>query len=95
MIRPVLYNAYHEAINCKKANKEADSLVTIAGNLCETGDVLTVKRKMPMPEEGDILAFHNAGAYGYAMASIYNLRALPKEILIINGEIITDEKWKK
>lgn len=95
LVRPILYNAHHEIINCKKANKESDSIVTVAGNLCETGDVLAIKRKMPMPEEGDILALHNTGAYGYAMASVYNLRALPNEILIVNGKIITDEIWKR
>lgn len=83
LIRPVLYGSYHEIINCTKADAKPDALVTVAGNLCETGDVFTTKpRKMPMPEEGDILAIHNAGAYGYVMASNYNLRGFPKEIVL-------------
>ncbi len=83
LIRPAMYGSYHEIINCTKADAKPDTLLTVAGNLCETGDVFTPEpRKMPMPEEGDILAVHNAGAYGYAMASNYNLRGYPKEILL-------------
>ncbi|MDI6806858.1 MAG: diaminopimelate decarboxylase [Candidatus Aenigmarchaeota archaeon] len=88
LIRPVLYGAYHEIINCNKVDELSNTEVTVVGNLCQTGDVLATKRKMPMLEEGDILAFHNAGAYGYTMASRYNLRELPKEILIREGKII-------
>lgn len=83
MVRTAMYGVYHEIINCSKTGKRADTRMVIAGNLCETGDVFTRgHRMMPKPEEGDILAVHNAGAYGYAMASKYNLRALPKEIVL-------------
>jgi diaminopimelate decarboxylase len=82
LVRPAMYNSYHEIINCSKADKEADTPVTVAGNLCETGDIFAAKRMMPMPEEGDILAIHNAGAYGFTMASRYNMRSLPKEVLL-------------
>lgn len=83
LIRPAFYGSYHEIVNCSKADKEPDSEVIIAGNLCETGDVFTPEpRKMPMPEEGDILAILHTGAYGYSMASHYNLRDLPKEICL-------------
>ncbi|MBI2971871.1 MAG: diaminopimelate decarboxylase [Candidatus Aenigmarchaeota archaeon] len=82
LIRPVLYDAHHEIINCTKAGEKADTVVTVAGNLCETGDVFAAKRVMPKPEEGDILAVHNAGAYGFSMASHYNLRSLPQEVLL-------------
>ncbi|HIH50173.1 MAG: diaminopimelate decarboxylase [Candidatus Micrarchaeaceae archaeon] len=83
MARAAMYDSYHEIINCAKAGKKADTHVVIAGNLCETGDVFTKEpRLMPKPEEGDILAIHNAGAYGYTMASRYNLRDLPKEIVL-------------
>ena len=77
-----MYGVYHEIINCSKANKRANTRMVIAGNLCETGDVFTREWMMPKPEEGDILAIHNAGAYGYTMASKYNLRALPKEVVL-------------
>ncbi len=82
LIRPAMYDAYHEIINCSKADAEPDAEVTIAGNLCETGDVFAARRMTPKPEEGGILAIHNAGAYGYSMASRYNLRALPREVLL-------------
>ncbi len=82
LIRPVMYGSYHEIINCAKAGAEPDTKATIAGNLCETGDVFASQRMMPKPEEGDILAIHNAGAYGFAMASHYNMRSLPKEVLL-------------
>lgn len=83
MARVAMYGSYHEIINCSKANEKATTRVVIAGNLCETGDVFTREpRRMPKPEEGDILAIHNAGAYGYTMASKYNLRTLPKEVVL-------------
>lgn len=85
IIRPALYGAYHEIINCRegRGNLGPVSQVTVAGNLCETGDVLAAKREMPIPQEGDVLAFHNAGAYCSSMASCYNLRELPQEVIII------------
>lgn len=82
LIRPVMYGSYHEIINCSKAGDKPDKEVTVAGNLCETGDVFASKRMLPEIEEGDILAIHNAGAYGFAMSSRYNMRNLPKEVLL-------------
>ncbi len=82
LVRPVMYGSYHEIINCSKAGAKADTAVTVSGNLCETGDIFAARRMMPKPEEGDILAIHNAGAYGFSMASHYNMRALPKEIVL-------------
>ncbi len=83
LVRPVFYGSYHEIINCSKADAKADTKVVIAGNLCETGDVFTPEpRMMPKPSEGDVLAIHNAGAYGFTMASGYNMRSLPKEVVL-------------
>lgn len=83
LVRTAMYNSYHEIINCSKINSKRVSKVIVAGYLCETGDVFTTeKRSIQDPEEGDILAIHNAGAYGYSMASTYNMRPLPKEIAI-------------
>lgn len=61
-----------------RANMQTD----IAGNVCESGDVFARDRKITRVKVGDILAILNAGAYGYVMASRYNSRPLPKEILI-------------
>src|SRR3989344_5139717 len=89
LVRPTMYSAYHEIINCSKADKKNEVKAMIAGNLCETGDVFTPEpRLMPKSTEGDILAIHNAGAYGYSMASHYNLRTLPKEIMILDGKVL-------
>ena len=56
--------------------------VTIAGNLCETGDVFGKERLMPIPKSGDIIAVLHTGAYCRSMASNFNLRQIPREILI-------------
>jgi diaminopimelate decarboxylase len=83
LARIAMYGSYHEIINCTKADAEAYTQTTVVGNLCETGDVFTpTPRMMPMPEEGDILAIHNAGAYGFSMASCYNMRSLPREVIV-------------
>ncbi|MEE8168526.1 MAG: diaminopimelate decarboxylase [Candidatus Hydrothermarchaeales archaeon] len=84
--RPFLYNAYHEVIVANKMKAGGEEAVDIAGDVCETGDILARDRKLPKVEEGDILAFLDAGAYCIAMASQYNLRPRPAEILVCKGE---------
>jgi diaminopimelate decarboxylase len=61
---------------------EKEKKVTIAGNLCETGDVFGKDILMPLPKKGDILAIICAGAYCRSMASNFNLRPIPDEIMI-------------
>ncbi|MEW6655218.1 MAG: diaminopimelate decarboxylase, partial [Bacteroidota bacterium] len=56
------------------------------GNICETGDCFAREREMPEIRESDILLIKNTGAYGYSMGSIYNLRAMPSEIIVVNGK---------
>ena len=81
--RPAIYSqAYHEIINCSKVEAKEKKRVTVAGNLCETGDVFAKEVLMPLPKRGDILAVLCAGAYGRSMASNFNLREIPKEIII-------------
>ena len=67
-------------------NEEPTQTVDVAGNVCESGDLFARDRPLPDIEEGDILGILNAGAYGYTMASNYNSRPLPAEILVKNGE---------
>ena len=55
---------------------------TIAGPLCETGDLLAIKREMTTPKEGETIAILSAGAYGYSMASVYNLQPRPAEVTV-------------
>jgi diaminopimelate decarboxylase/aspartate kinase len=82
LIRPALYGAYHEIVNLTRLGKPATELVTVVGPICETGDRLGSDRQMPPAKEGDVLLIANAGAYGYAMSSRYNLREPATEVLI-------------
>jgi diaminopimelate decarboxylase len=92
LVRPALYKAYHEAVVANKMEKEAKEVVTIAGNVCESGDLLANNRSLPKIEEGDIIAFLDAGAYGLVMASQYNLRPRPAAVLVSNGRWILIRK---
>jgi diaminopimelate decarboxylase/aspartate kinase len=82
LIRPALYGAYHDIVNLTRLGMPATELVTIVGPICETGDRLGSDRQMPPAKEGDVLLIANAGAYGYAMSSRYNLREPATEVLI-------------
>jgi bifunctional diaminopimelate decarboxylase / aspartate kinase len=82
LIRPALYGAYHDIVNLTRLGKPATELVTIVGPICETGDRLGSDRLLPPAKENDVLLIANAGAYGYAMSSRYNLREPAEEVLI-------------
>jgi diaminopimelate decarboxylase/aspartate kinase len=82
LIRPALYNAYHEIINLSRINDALSETVNIVGLICETGDTFGMGRRMPPTVEGDVIAIANAGAYARVMASQYNLRPTPNEIVI-------------
>ncbi|PIR20903.1 MAG: diaminopimelate decarboxylase [Deltaproteobacteria bacterium CG11_big_fil_rev_8_21_14_0_20_47_16] len=86
LVRPTMYDAYHHIVAADKMDKPATEHYTICGPICETGDILGSKRSLPTCQEGDLLAICDAGAYGFAMASHYNTRGLPAEILIENGK---------
>lgn len=81
LIRPALYNSYHRIENISRLKGKTVS-ATVVGNICESGDVFGRNRTLVQPQVGDILAIHTAGAYGMSMASEYNRRVLPKEVLI-------------
>ena len=84
LIRHAMYGAYHPMdIVGRRSSKKAH--ITVAGNICESGDLLAINRLMLLPKIGELLAIRNAGAYGFSMASHFNLRALPKEVLL-DGE---------
>jgi len=81
--RPAIYaQAYHHIVNASRPGPGPTVPVTVAGHLCETGDVFGKDLRMPEPREGDVLAVLGAGAYARSMASNYNLRPIPGEILI-------------
>ena len=81
--RPAIYTqAQHQIINCSNVHTDNPEKITIAGNLCETGDLFGKEILMPTPEKGSILALLHAGAYCRSMASNYNLRDIPQEIIL-------------
>jgi diaminopimelate decarboxylase/aspartate kinase len=82
LIRPALYGAFHEVVNLTRLAQPNVGMYDIVGPICESGDVLGHDRLMPETVEGDVLLLANAGAYGRSMASNYNLRAPPEEILL-------------
>ncbi len=84
LIRPMMYDSYHEIVNVSNTTAPKNTY-TVVGNICET-DTLGANRNLNEVKEGDILAFKNAGAYGYAMASTYNSRFRPAEVLVIDGK---------
>ena len=82
LIRPALYDAWHEIVNLTRLGDPADTLCTVVGPICESGDVLGSNRRLPEPREGDVLLIAQAGAYGRAMASRYNLREPATEVFL-------------
>jgi diaminopimelate decarboxylase len=84
LIRPMMYDAYHHIVNVNNTQGET-ATYNVVGNICET-DTLGAERNLPITKVGDILSFYNAGAYGFTMASNYNARVRPAEVLIENGK---------
>lgn len=85
LVRHAMYGSYHHIDNLThpRAKKVA---VSVAGNICESGDLFAIGRMIPSPEIADVLAIRTAGAYGMSMSSLYNMRNLPKEILLEGGK---------
>ncbi len=91
LIRPMAYGSYHPILvadNCNGNSGEKKEKVAVCGNICESGDVFTrneegiADRELPPIREGDVLAILVAGAYGFSMASNYNARPRPPEVLV-------------
>jgi len=82
LIRPALYHSYHEIVPCRGSVSDAMERIDIVGPVCESGDFFALNREMPELHQGDLLAIMSAGAYGFAMASNYNSRPLPAEVLV-------------
>jgi diaminopimelate decarboxylase/aspartate kinase len=82
LIRPALYGAHHEIVNLSRLDEPASEICSVVGPICESADVLGADRLLPPTREGDILLIANAGAYGHAMSSHYNLRAPAAEFMI-------------
>jgi diaminopimelate decarboxylase len=84
LVRPMMYDAYHHIRNISNPTGE-EKVYTVTGNICET-DTFASDRKINEIREGDYLVFHNAGAYGFEMASNYNSRYKPAEVLVKDGQ---------
>ena len=84
LIRPMLYNAYHR-IEPVLARDGPDVIADVVGPLCESSDTLGKDRRFPRPEVGDLFAVLDTGAYGSVMASNYNRRPMPAEVMVQDG----------
>jgi len=83
LIRPALYQSYHEIVPLREpAANTARESVDVVGPVCESGDFFAQDREMPPLNEGDLAAIMSAGAYGFVMASNYNSRPFPAEVLV-------------
>ncbi len=86
LIRPTMYGSYHPILVANKLNEPEKETYSIAGPICESGDLLAKDRQLPEIQEGDLLAVLNAGAYGYSMSSQYNSRPRAAEVMIRGGK---------
>lgn len=82
LIRPALYESYHEIVPLREPDTDETEVVDIVGPICESGDFFAQDRKLPKLSEGDSIALMSAGAYGFTMASNYNSRPLLAEVLV-------------
>lgn len=83
LTRPSLYDAFHEIVPVIEPSPDVQSVVVdVVGPICETGDTFSVQRALAPIAAGDLLAIRTTGAYGAAMASTYNTRALVPEVLV-------------
>jgi len=95
-LRPMLYGARYEALIADRAGETPDTMATIAGMHCESGDVLVRDAQLAAPRVGDVLVTPATGAYGHAMASNYNGVPRPPVILCRDGEarvVVRRESW--
>ena len=82
LIRPTLYDAYHEILAVEESRNEISQEADVVGPVCETGDYFAKSRRLPKLEQGDLMAIMTAGAYGAVQSGTYNTRPLIPEILV-------------
>jgi diaminopimelate decarboxylase len=88
LIRPSLYSAHHEIVPVNRLQQDtAGTAFDVVGPVCETGDFFARDRRMPQVGEGELLAIMDAGAYGMSLASNYNTRPRPPEVLVQGGSV--------
>ncbi len=81
-IRPALYGSHHDIVNLSRLDETGSEIYNVVGPICESADHLGHERLLPPTTEGDILLVANAGAYGHAMSSRYNLREPAREVMV-------------
>ena len=86
LIRPALYEGHHEIVPVGDPEGVNQTVVDVVGPICETGDFFCQNRELPDFQAGEVIALLSAGAYGFTMASNYNSRVLPVEILVDGSE---------
>ena len=87
LIRPSHYQGFHRIEPVVSREGAAHEVVDVVGPICETGDFLARDRMLPMPAHHDLLAVHTVGAYGFVMASNYNARPRPAEVVVDGAEV--------
>ncbi len=87
LVRPTMYDSYHEVVAANRADAPPIREYSIAGPICETGDILAKDRMLPELSAGDIIALLDAGAYGFAMSSQYNSRPRCAEVLLAGEKV--------
>jgi diaminopimelate decarboxylase len=88
LIRPTLYEGWHQIVPVTEPAAGAVEMCDVVGPICETGDYLAQDRPLPPSSQGDVLAVMSAGAYGFTMASNYNTRPMPAEVLVSGEEAL-------
>ena len=93
LVRPALYDSYHEVVPVEKKTQAKLRKVDIVGPVCESSDCFAVDRLLPASlNSGDLVAILSAGAYGLSMSSNYNTRPRPPEVLVQNGKFVVIKK---
>ena len=85
-LRPALYKTYHKIFKVGEPNAPHEIVADFTGGICENTDRLATDRPFPRVKEGDLVAVMDVGAYGFSMASHYNTRPRPAEVLLQNGD---------
>ena len=87
LLRPSLYDAYHNLEVVTDKGDAPKSPADVVGPVCESGDFLVKQVELPILEHNDLLVIHSAGAYGFSMASNYNTRGRAAEVAVVDGEM--------
>ena len=88
LIRPSHYQGYHSIEPVLLQGDPTPTVVDVVGPICESGDFLALDRELPLPDEGDLLAVHTVGAYGFTMASNYNSRRRAAEVVVDGSDVV-------